>query len=251
MDHQFKLLLDQMKLEMQKQTIELKESITKNIMDKIDEKITPLIIENEKLKQKVDDLEKELEYLKRGNKSNNIIIYGLDETEKSFSDLFSKVASNLKNELNVNLQESEVNRIHRLGKLKVASKPRPVICVLINKWKKDEIMKKRKNLKTMYVSEDYTKEVLEKRKTLLPRLQEEKKKGKIAFIKHDQLIVKEANINIDKRKREISTSPKSPSNSQTKKLPTISSIKSNRTNAFDVMRTRSISLTTITNNDNQ
>ncbi|XP_013174261.1 PREDICTED: uncharacterized protein LOC106122718 [Papilio xuthus] len=251
MEQQFKMLLDQMKLEMQKQTIELKESITKNIMDKIDEKLSPLITENNKLKKKVEDLENEIEYLKRGNKENNIIIYGLEESEKSTSDLFQKITYTLKNESNVHLQESEVNKIRRLGKQKVSSKPRPVLCVLINKWKKDEILKGRKNLKTIYISEDYTKEVLEKRKALIPRLQEEKRKGKVAFIKYDQLIVKESNTNFDKRKREPSTSPKSPSNTQTKKLQTISSIKSNRTNAFDIMRTRSNSLTSIPQNNNQ
>ncbi|XP_037876374.2 uncharacterized protein LOC119630581 [Bombyx mori] len=68
MEEQFQLLFDNMKMEMQKQTAELTESLTKNLMDRMDEKLTPIIEENEQLKQKVSDLEKEMEYLKREKK---------------------------------------------------------------------------------------------------------------------------------------------------------------------------------------
>ncbi|XP_014370105.2 uncharacterized protein LOC106720052 [Papilio machaon] len=232
-----------MKLEMQKQTIELRESITKTIMDRIEEKLTPIIKENEKFRQQISKLEKEVEYLKREKKSNNIVIFGLDEDEKSTSELFQTIQKVFKSDLNMILEENEVNRLFRLGKNKVVNKPRPVLCSLINGWKKDEIMKNKKSLKKVYVQEDYTKEVLDKRKALLPKLQEEKKKGNKVYIKYDQLIVKEANINTEKRKRELSTSPQSHTKVQNKKQETLNFIKTNRKNAFDVMRSRSNSLT--------
>lgn len=58
------------------------------------------------------------------------------------------------------------------------------------------------------VKEDFSIEVLEKRKQLLPRLEEERKKGNIAYLKSDKLIVKRPTDNTrDKRKREDSGSP--------------------------------------------
>lgn len=251
MDRQFQMLLDQMKLEMQKQTIELRESITNTIMDRMEEKLCPIIAENEKLKQKICNLEKEVEYLKREKKSNNIVIFGLDESEKSTSELFQNVKKIFKGDLNITLEENEVNKLYRLGKNKVMNKPRPVLCSFINGWKRDEIMKNKKNFKKIHISEDYTKDVLEKRKALLPKLHEEKEKGNIAFLKYDQLIVKETNTNMDKRKRELSTSPQSPLKTQPKKQQTLNLNKANRTNAFDVMRSRSNSLSNISNNNNQ
>lgn len=52
MDGQFQILFDKMKIEIQKQTAELTESITTNIMYRMEEKLTPIIEENEKIKTK-------------------------------------------------------------------------------------------------------------------------------------------------------------------------------------------------------
>ncbi|GBP36691.1 hypothetical protein EVAR_35277_1 [Eumeta japonica] len=96
---------------------------------------------------------------------------------------------------------------------------------------------------------------MEKRTALLPQLLEEKEKGNTAYLKYDKLVVKGPNPdkNSDKRKRELSTSPQSTSTNKPKKQQTISSIKTNRTNAFNLMRTRSNSLNDklIKNNSNQ
>lgn len=90
----------------------------------------------------------------------------------------------------------------------------------------------------MYITEDYSKEVLEKRKALQAQLKEEWEKGNTAYLKYDKLIVKENNTSQEKRKRENSTSPPS-SDNKPKKQQALSSIKTNRSNAFDIMRTRS------------
>ncbi|CAG4959719.1 unnamed protein product [Colias eurytheme] len=240
MEEQFQLLFDNMKAEMQRQTAELTESLTKNLLDRMDEKLTPIIEENEQLKQKVSNLEKEMENLKRENKSNNIIIFGLKEGENSTSELFKNIKTAFKEDLNISLEQSEVNKLFRLGKNIVQNKPRPVLCSFLNSWRKDEIMKNKKKFKNIYVSEDYSKEVLEKRKALLPKLKEEREKGNTAFLIYDKLVVKESNT--DKRKREPTTSP-SPSKTQPKKHQVLFSAKVNRKNAFDAMRPRSSSCT--------
>lgn len=236
MEGQFQVLFESLKLEMQKQTADLTESITNNLMERMDEKLNPIIEENKKLKQKISDLETEIEYLKRGKKSNNIIIFGLEENEKSTIELYQTVKEIFKGDLNINIEQHEVNQIYRLGKNKAQKEPRPVLCSFVSAWKKDEIMKNKKSFKNIYVAEDYTKEVLEKRKALLPQLQEERKKGNTAFLSYDKLVVKEANT--DKRKREPTSSP-SPSKTQPRKQQVLSSVKTNTINAFDAMRLRS------------
>ncbi|GBP18001.1 hypothetical protein EVAR_16946_1 [Eumeta japonica] len=128
MEEQFQLLFDKMKLEMEKKTNDLKESITKNIMDRIDEKLNPMMEENEILKQKNCDLGKEIEYLKKEKKSNNIIIYGLEESEKSISELFQTVKEIFKRDLNLCVEESEMNRLYRLGKKKIRLRTNIDLC---------------------------------------------------------------------------------------------------------------------------
>ncbi|XP_041972906.1 uncharacterized protein LOC121728732 [Aricia agestis] len=208
MEEQFQALFDKIKNEMQKQNLELKESITESIMEKMDEKLINIVEENKNLKKKVENLEREIEYFKRLERYNNIIIFGLEEKEKSSHDLTLNLKEIIKQDLNINVEEHEVNKIHRLGKkMSENNKPRPVLCSFTNNWKKYDIMKNKNNLKEIYVTEDFSKEVLAKRKELQPRLTEERQKGNIAYLKYDKLIVKEKNGNQEKRKRETSASP--------------------------------------------
>ncbi|CAB3221816.1 unnamed protein product [Arctia plantaginis] len=242
MEGQFQILFEQMKIEMQKQNAELKDSITKSILEKMDEKLIPIVEENNNLKTKVEKLEREITYFKRAERSNNIIIFGLEEKEKSSYELIQKLKETFSRELNINIEEYEVNKIHRLGnKERASNKPRPVLCSFINNWKKNEIIKNKRNLKTIYINEDYPKEVLERRRELQAKLVEERKKGNTAYLKYDELIVKENNTSQEKRKRETSASPSNYTN-QPKKQQTVNTTKSNRTNAFDIMRSRAGSL---------
>ncbi|XP_047537878.1 craniofacial development protein 2-like [Vanessa atalanta] len=96
-------------------------------------------------------------------------------------------------------------------------------------------MKNKKNLKEIYITEDYSKEVLQKRKQLQAELVEERKKGNFAYLKYDKLIVKQNNNQQEKRKRESSASPSS-LNNQAKKQQSHLATKSNRADAFDMIR---------------
>lgn len=245
MEDQFQLLFEKMKNEIQNQTIELKDSITNNIMERLDEKLQPIIIENKNLKIKVENLEKEIETLKRGKKQNNLIIFGVNEDERSTQELIQNIINIFKTDLDIQFQEHEINNIYRLGKEKSSGKPRPILFSFVSEWKKNEVMKKKKSLKNVYVTEDYTKEVLEKRKTLQAQLKVEREKGNVAYLKFDKLVVKGKpnNTNNEKRKREISTSPQN--NAQPRKQQTLMPTINNRPNAFDVMRNRANSLSSL------
>lgn len=197
---------------MQTQNAELKDSITNSIMEKIDDKLIPIMEENKNLKTKAEKLEKEIEYLKRAEKTN-IIVFGLEENEKSSYELIQKLKETFNQDLNIKMEEYDINKIYRLGNRKRDSnKPRPVLCSFTNNWKKTKIIKSKKNLKTISISEDYSKEVLERRKELQAKLAEERQKGNIAYLKYDKLIVKENNYSQEKRKREIFASPSSENN---------------------------------------
>lgn len=249
MEDQFQILFDKMKIEMQKQTVELKESITNSIMEKIDEKIKPIIAENKDLKTKLINLEREIEYLKRDKKQNNIIIFGLKEEEESTSGLIQVAKKIFNKDLNINIGDFEINKIFRIGKKSPDGKPRPVLLSFVNLWKKNEVMKARKNLKDIYITDDYSKEVLEKRKNLQTKLKEERMKGNFAYLKYDKLVVKETNTTKENRKREISSSPQD--NTQPNKQQARMTSQNNRRNAFDVMRGRSNSLSSHTADNRQ
>lgn len=239
MEGQFQVLFDKLKIEMEKQTVEL----SNTIMEKIEEKLKPIIEENKNLKLKVENLEKKVEYLEREKKSNNIIIHGLLEEENSTSELLEKLKKLFLHELDISIEEYDVNKIYRIGKPNKGEKPRPTLLGLTSGWKSSEIMKNKKKLKEIYITKDYSKETIEKRKALQPKLIEERKKGNFAYIKYDKLVVKENVSANDKRKRGTSFSPQA--ESQPRKQQAISGPKNNRINAFDMMRGRSNSLSSI------
>lgn len=246
MDAQFQLLFDKMKIEMQNQTIEL----TYNILEKMEEKLKPVLEENQRLKLKVEQLENKVGLLERDKRNNNIIIHGLAEQEQSTLDLINCIKEHMLEELGITIESYEVNKIYRIGIRNKNEKPRPLLVSLVSGWKKAEIMRNKKKLKELYITEDFSKETLEIRKSLLPKLMEERQKGNFAYIKYDKLIVKKnSRVIMDKRKREKSTSPQT--ESQPKKQQATSSSKNNRINAFDMMRGRSHSLSTISTSKNQ
>lgn len=252
MDEQFQMFFDKMKIEMQIQTEQLKETITNSIMDRMDSKLEPILEENKNLKLKVERLEKEIDYLKKEKRNNNIVIFGLKEENNNNIELLHTVIKIFSESLEIKVEEWDVNKIHRIGKInKESEKARPVLLSLVNSLKKSEIMKKKNLLKSkrIYIAEDYPKEVIEIRKALQPKLIEERNKGNIAYINYDKLIIKENKTNKEKRKREVSKSPQS--DTQPKKQQTFTSSKINRTNAFDLMRGRSNSLSNYPTGKNQ
>lgn len=184
--------------------------------------------------------------MKREKKDNNIVIFDLEEKGSSTPELLKQIQRKLKVDLDITLEDNSVNKIFRIGSLnKEQNKPRPVLISFVNNWVKNDILKNKKKLKELYITEDYSKEVLEKRKSLIGKLIEERKKGKIAYLKYDKLIIKENTENKEKRKREASTSPQTEKSVQSKKYQALTSTSTqNRVNAFDIMRQRSSSLST-------
>lgn len=96
MEDQFQMLFEKMQIEMQKQTAELKISLSNAILGKIDDKIKPVLDDNEELKIRIEELEKEIDCLKRENNQNNMIIFGLKEQAENTSRLIQEVRKALR-----------------------------------------------------------------------------------------------------------------------------------------------------------
>lgn len=219
-------------------------AITENISSMIDEKLKPLTEENIALKKEVNELKSKIQGMDRETRKNNLILHGLPETEENNTQLMETVLSTLNTVSNAtemdNWDRWEVSRAHRLGK-KNEKSSRPILISLTLIWRRAELLKNKKNLpKNIYITEDLPREVLNRRKELRNKLIEERNKGKIAYFKFDQLIVKDKTV--DKRKRSPSNSPQTSSQkeNEVQKMPT----KINKVDALsklDAGRLRSIS----------
>lgn len=227
------LLLSKLDERLSAQAATITNDVTRSIMEVMDEKMNRLLEENSSLKNKVDNLEEKIRILENRKRKNNIVLYGLEEKERGELELVQEIKE-IFEEASVNIECQEISTAYRLGKK--GAKIRPVVATITSHWRKQLIFINKKNLPAnIYVEEDFPKEVLEKRKQLIPELKEQRKKGKIAYIKYDKLVVKEKEGN-EKRKRDLtSTSPEE----HPRKQQINNKTKEQRLNAFDMMRNRS------------
>lgn len=217
------LLLSRLDEKLNQQTKIITTTVTKNVMEAIDERLKTITEENIKLKAKISTLEQKLNIIELEKRKYNLVFFGIEESGKPEAEMVDYI-KDIIIETGTHIDSQEIKNIYRIGKNN--NKSRPVVVTIASLWKKHIILKNKANLPPgMNVKEDYTKEVLEKRKQLQPQLEEERKKGNIAFLKYDKLIVKTPTDKTrDKRKREDSGSPNSSTqkkinSTETKKPP--------------------------------
>lgn len=243
MDPQFEILLKKIKIEMEKQSATLTETITSNLVEIIDSKLEPLIEENKKLREEIQNLKEKSIQDDNLKRKNNLLFFGIDESEQNTFEIINGITEIIKN-LNVIIQPQDINNIYRLGK-QAPGKIRPVMVNFVNTWKRNEVLKSKKYLPdNIYLKEDFSKEILEARKLLQPTLKAEREKGNIAYLKYDRIVIKDKN-NTENRKRIASHSP---NNTQNEPKDIAAPRKINKINAFIQMRSRSHSLSTNSNN---
>lgn len=202
-------LLAKLEEKLNQQTMIITTTVTRNVMEALDEKLKSVIEENNNLKIKVENLERQLGIVHNNNRKNNLIFFGTEEKGKKEGELVDYI-TDIIIDSGTHITSQEINNVYRIGQS--SNKNRPVVVTFTSLWKKHQIQQNKGNLPTgIYIKEDYPKDVLEVRKNLQPILEEERKKGNIAFIKYDKLVVKKPNdTNREKRKREKSGSPNSP-----------------------------------------
>lgn len=208
------LLLSKMTEQLNLQTATITENITAAILQQVDEKIKPIIEENEKLKYEVEILNKKIINLESNSRKNNILIHGIPEgKEEKFEDLSDLVKSTLKG-IEVELETGEINRLQRLGKKgSIEGKTRPILLATTSLQKKIQILKNKKKLNPdTYITHDLPKEVLQAKKENKNKNSDNNKK--------------------DTEKRKRSETPSPGKQTQT-------NMKMHKTDAFQYLRQRS------------
>ncbi|CAG9793685.1 unnamed protein product [Diatraea saccharalis] len=211
------LLLEKLNEKLNQQTLVITTAVTNNVLEVLNEKLSGLMEENNVLKNKVTYLEQKLNIAEKEKRKNNLIFFGIQELGKTEIELVDYI-KDLIEDAGVHLNSQEISNVQRIGRW-TGKKNRPVVVSFSCLWKKHLVMKNKTNLpQDIYIKEDFPKEVLEKRRQLKIQADEERKKGNIAFIKYDKLVVKtHSETSRDKRKREESSSP---NESQQKKTTT-------------------------------
>lgn len=187
------------------------EQVTQNINKILDEKFNYWEEKFDNLKAEVQNQGKRLFVLEKQARLRNIVFFGVEETEISYSNLERNLASFIERHLSIKLNSTDIQEAKRIGKK--GEKPRPIIVTFVTLGLKIDIYKNRGKLNDTpyYLKEDYPQNILEKRKELQKQIQEEREKGNTAFIKYDKMIVINKNKNTkNTNKRMLSASPETP-----------------------------------------
>lgn len=167
-------------------------------LQQIDGKLESLVIElttvkqeNTKLKEQNAKQEIRIAALERVTRKKNLVIKGVTEDEnESFEETEKKIETLLR-KIGVDMNtDTDVDEIRRIG-IHKAGKSRPIIMKLTKEKQKTDIQKKARNLKgtEIWIDEDYTKEIQEERKQLIPYLKEARQKGFKAQLRYNKLII--------------------------------------------------------------
>ena len=89
------------------------------------------------------------------------------------------------------MDEFTIERAPRAGRGNATGKPRTIVAKFNNYKVKESFLKSKKGLKgtNVYVREDFSQKIPAKRKELLPKMHEERRKSNVAFFRYDQLVV--------------------------------------------------------------
>lgn len=180
-------------------------NITVNINKNIDEKFTNLQLEVDELREKTDIQDRKIENFDRQLRRKNILLFGVAEEERSYKELEEIVLHIITETMEIDCTQREIELVKRIGRKSV--KPRPILVSVTTMGRKIELLQNKHKLEKTgcYIKEDFTKKVLETRKSLQEALSKELEKGNRAFLKQDKLVI----LNNKPNKRALSASPKS------------------------------------------
>ena len=164
----------------------------------------------EKAQQDIIDLTQETDYLESQSRRNNLRIDGIPE---SSNESWAETETCVRDVQHTKLQMAketvdsiEIERAHRTGRKNYpdsrsneGKKPRTIVIKLTKFKDRELILKQAKEVRHrgLYVNEDFTRRVMDKRKGLIPEMMQARQEGKIAFLSYDRLVVKERTVRAD------------------------------------------------------
>lgn len=133
----------------------LQEAVHDTIAKEIQEKVEPLKKQIKDLSDDLDKVRKHANENEQYSRRCNVRIYGIPENEGE--NCYELVSDFCKQDLHCELEERDIDRIHRVGKLRVGS-PRALIVKFCSYQIKAKVMKSRRQLKgkSLFINEDLT-----------------------------------------------------------------------------------------------
>lgn len=146
------------------------------------------------IRETMTKITEKADYLEGQSKRNNVVVDGIPESQnESWKETEDKVRGVITEKLHLDSSQMVIERAHRTGNPSGYSgkRPRPIVIKFLRYKDKMAVLGKAKDLKgtNIYVNDDFTEAVRQKRKELIPAMKAARERGDIAYIRYDRLIV--------------------------------------------------------------
>ncbi|XP_052742284.1 uncharacterized protein LOC128198873 [Bicyclus anynana] len=191
----------------------------KTINENINQKFENIEVKTKELEQKLEQQQMHLDRLDQQLKKRNIIIFGLEEQENYYSQLEEIVLDLLNKVMKIPCDQRDIESVKRLGKKK--GNVRPVVVTLTTMGLKLKVLRSKNLLKNtrVYLKEDFTPKILQKRKELQEEFLSRREKGENVVIKYDKIITLNRKSPLLNKTRALQESPKHKHRNNKRKPP--------------------------------
>ncbi|XP_072028386.1 uncharacterized protein [Amphiura filiformis] len=161
---------------------------------------------NKQLQADLEQANARIEQLESQSRRDNLIFHGIEGDDKeTWDESEDKVRSFLSDKLDIDGDEVEFERVHRLKSRGGNTAP---IIAKFTKYKQrsavlDAAQTKLKKKDTYGVSQDFTKKVRDTRKTLIPFMTEARNQNKRAYLSYDKLVIDKVKYVFDEGTEDI------------------------------------------------
>ncbi|KAK7922388.1 hypothetical protein WMY93_009290 [Mugilogobius chulae] len=133
------------------------------------------------LNSKMNTSNGKMDYLENQSRRKNLVFEGIPESgHEKWSDSEDKIRKILSEKLKLDHKHIELERAHRSGKPPARDdKPRPIVVRFLRFKDRNTVLEKAKYLKgsNIFINEDYSEVIRQKRKELIPAMKEARKRG--------------------------------------------------------------------------
>lgn len=194
------LYQENMKLKSEMKSLE--SNLQKNV-EHYDEEIAKLNSEVEESAQysELSSVMDKVDNLENRSRRNNVRFLGIPEgTEKEYGGAENFIEKFVKEKLEVEISSSSIQRAHRISVGKNANHPRPIVAHFWNYKEKENVIKAgpkqrpQVNGRDVFVNHDYSSTVMQKRKALIPVMNEKRREGQRAWLQYDKLLYIEGDV---------------------------------------------------------
>lgn len=172
----------------QKQEINKVQENLEKLNENFNKKLEHMELKTKELEEKFEKQQIHLEKLEQRLKKRNIIFFGVEEKEKSYNDLEEIMLRLLNHTMKISCEQRDLELVRRLGKKN--GNVRPVVLTVTTMGLKIKILRNKSLLKdcNIYLKEDYTPKILQKRKDLQKEFLSRREQGEKVILKQDKII---------------------------------------------------------------